>query len=85
MSPQPDTNEQALASAVQLTQMLAHAHFQLIARFDALKAIVCELHPEVATRLEARIQQESLATAKQFETLLQSIEFLRSKISGPTQ
>jgi hypothetical protein len=58
---------------------------QLIARFDALKAIVCELHPEVATRLEARIQQECLATAKQFETILQTTEFLRSTISGPAQ
>ena len=82
---QPETTEQKLAAALQLISMLAHSFWQLNARFDALKATVCELHPEVATQLEERIRKEQTASAKEFEKLLQTIEFLRSTISGQVQ
>jgi len=86
MNPQDsETNEQTLAAVFQLTSMLAKSFLQLSARFDALKAIVCELHPEVATRLEEQIRKEQSETVKQFAGLLQITELLRSKIGGPVQ
>jgi len=81
----PETTEQKLAAVFQMTSMLAQGFLQLTARFDALKAVVCELHPEVAIRLEELIHKEQSETAKQFAGLLQTIEFLRSRISGPVQ
>jgi hypothetical protein len=79
------TIEQQLAAVLQVTSMLAHSFLQLSARFDALKAVFCELHPEVAIQLEERIRIEQTASVKQFEELLKSIEFLRATIPGPIQ
>jgi hypothetical protein len=73
----PETTEQKLAAVFQLTSIFAQSFLQLTARIDALKAIVCELHPEVASRLEERIRTEQNETVKQFAELLKNIEFLR--------
>ncbi|HEY1649518.1 MAG TPA: hypothetical protein VGF96_16160 [Terracidiphilus sp.] len=45
---------------------LADGFFQLNGKFDALKAIVSELHPESAEKLEALILAEQSASSKQF-------------------
>jgi len=74
-----------IAALFQIIKMLSSAFFQLNARFDALKAIVCELHPEVAARLEEKIRQDQNAVAKEFADLQRMLELLGARVSGRTQ
>jgi hypothetical protein len=64
--------------------MLSNGVFQMNARLDALKVIVCELHPEVATRLEEKIRQDQNTATKEFADLRRMLELLGSNISGQT-
>jgi hypothetical protein len=79
------TPEQALAMIFQSMQLLADSFWQMSAKLDALKATVCELHPEVAIQLEERIRNSQNEASTQFAELQRTIEFLRTKFSGPIQ
>ena len=75
---------QMMAMFLQIVRMFADAFLQMTARVDAVKAIVCELHPEVSARLEERIRKDQSDTSKQFAELQRMIELLSSSVSGQT-
>jgi hypothetical protein len=52
------------------------------AHLDAVKKVLCELHPEVATRLEEQIRIGKIATGKQGAEFQKIFESLRSNLSG---
>jgi hypothetical protein len=74
--------QNTLTSMFQGFKMLSTAFFQMNARIGALKAIVCELHPEVAARLEDKLRQDQNAASKEFSDLQRMIELLASTASG---
>jgi hypothetical protein len=80
-----DIPAQNVAVLLQGFKLLANGLLQMTARIDAVKAIVCELHPEVAARLEEKIRKDQSETSKQFAELQQMLEFLGSNLPGPTQ
>ena len=84
MSQPNDIPAQTVAVLFQGFKMLAHGFFQLNARFDAMKTIVCELHPEVAARLEEKIRQDQNAVSKEFADLQRMLELLGSSVSEQT-
>jgi hypothetical protein len=84
MNTPDNVQEQIIAALFQALKMLGTAFFQLNARFDALKATVCELHPEVAAQLEEKIRQDQNAASKEFADLQRMLELLGSSISGQT-
>jgi hypothetical protein len=61
-------------------KMLTDAFFQLSGRVDALKAVVCELHPEMCDRLEALISKEQSESLKQFAEIQQKIRISFSNL-----
>lgn len=58
---------------------LGNALFQLTARVDAVKAVVCQLHPEVATQLEEKIRKDQEATAQEFKNMERMLELLNAE------
>jgi hypothetical protein len=85
MSPPPDDiHAQTIATLSQGFKMLANGFLQMTARIDAVKAIVCELHPEVAVRLEEKIRKDQSDTSKQFAELQRMLEVLASNVSDQT-
>jgi hypothetical protein len=84
MNTPQDLQTQTLAAIMQQFKLLAVAFFQLNARFDALKAIVCELHPEVAARLEEKIRQDQNAASKEFLDLQRMLELLGANVLDQT-
>jgi hypothetical protein len=72
------------ATLFQGFKMLSNGFFQMNARLDALKAIVCELHPEMAAQLEDKIRQDQNAATKEFADLRRMLELLDSSVSGQT-
>lgn len=87
MTPNPDRPNQAVpAMAIPLMlQAVVNLFLQLDARFDALRTVVCELHPEVADRLEDLIQQNTRANKEEVEKRQKMVELFQSVISGPVQ
>jgi hypothetical protein len=84
MSTPTDPQVQMLSMFLQAFKLLGDAFLQLTARVDAVKEIVCELHPEVAARLNEKIRQDQSETSKQFSELQRMIELLSSSVSGQT-
>ena len=71
----PDaTLSDVLEGILAANKILADAFFQLSGRFDALKAIVCELHPEISDRLEKLISKEQSESLKQFAEIQQKMQ-----------
>lgn len=73
-----------IETILQAQQVLANAFWQLSGRFDALKAIVCELHPEVAARLEDRIRTEQNESLRQFAEIQQKLALILPTLSKST-
>lgn len=65
----------------QANKMLSESLLQLSGRVDALKAIVCELHPEIAEQLEAQIQKEQNESLRKFAELQQKCELILPTLS----
>lgn len=63
-----------------LVTLLTDDFFQLVTRVDAVKAIVCELHPEVAVGLEEKIRRDESEKSREFAELQKAL----LKISGQT-
>jgi len=80
-----DIPAQNIAVLFQGLKLLANGLLQMTARIDAVQEVVCELHPEVAARLEAKIQKAQSDTLKQFSELQRMLEFLGASTAGPTQ
>ncbi len=79
-------NQVVPAAAIPLMlQVFVDLFLQLDARFDALRKVVCELHPEVADQLEDLIQQNTRANKEELEKRQKMLELLQSVISGPVQ
>ena len=87
MSTNPDGANQAVPEVAIPLMLRAFADLvsQLDARFDALKTVVCELHPEVADRLEDLIRKNILANKNEVERQEKMQALLRSIGSGPLQ
>lgn len=68
-----------------MLQVFVDLFLQLDARFDALRTVVCELHPEVADRLEDLIQRNTRANKEEVEKRQKMLTFLQSVVSGPVQ
>lgn len=83
-SPGP-TTEQIVVLLFQMMRVQTDGLLGISAHLDAVKKVLCELHPEVASRLEEQIRIEKIATAKQFAELQKMIEFLRSNLPASTQ
>ncbi|MFZ3340213.1 MAG: hypothetical protein WA213_04970 [Terriglobales bacterium] len=85
MNPEEEKDiAKVIESIFQAQKLLTNAFWQLSGRFDALKAIVCELHPEVATRLEDRIRTEQNESLRQFEEIQQKLALILPTLSKST-
>jgi hypothetical protein len=83
--PMPDQTtgqEQILMNLFQMTKLLADAFLGLDARFGALRGIICELHPELESRLDQDIKKKQAENLRQYAELLRTIELLQSSVSG---
>jgi DNA topoisomerase IB len=69
-------NDSPVLVILNTLKLLSDALLQLTARVDAVKAIVCELHPEVRERLEAKISKDQNANSKQFAEIQRVLENL---------
>jgi hypothetical protein len=78
----PSNQEPSLRDFESTLRLLANAFWQLDARFDALKTIFCELHPDKRAQLEELIQSGTQENLRKFEQMQQTIEFLRSRVPG---
>jgi hypothetical protein len=62
----------------QMMRVQADGLLGISAHLDAVKKVLCELHPEAASRLEEEIRLQKTATTAQFSELQKMIELLRS-------
>jgi len=87
MTPNPEQPHQAIGAAAipLMLQVVADLFLQLDARFDALRTVVCELHPEVADRLEDLIQHNTRANKEELQKREKMLAVLQSVVPGPIQ
>jgi hypothetical protein len=76
--PNPAAPESAMLA---MLKVFADLFWQVDARFSALKTVVSELHPEVADRLEALIQQNIRENRADFEKQQEIQKLLQAAVS----